>query len=182
MATRPEKNRIVVFDVETTGLPSYACYSGDAPMEHEILQLAMVDGDGVCLLNGQYRPARIRRWSEAQKVHGIAPKDVQGKPPIVDSLDRIQQIVDEAQLLVAYNVSFDRLFLQAVGISFSGKEFYDVMTSFAQRHGAMRRDGRGAYVSLQKCAAYYGYSLMPAHDAEADARATLSCYYSLLKE
>ena len=182
MITLPEKNRIVAFDVETTGLPRFVGNGKAAPLEHEILQLAMVDGEGTCLLNERYMPARVRSWPEAQKVHGIAPRDVREKPPITESLRRIQRIVDKAQLLVAYNFSFDQLFLKDAGISFKGKKHYDVMTSFAQRHGARRNDGRRAFVSLQKCAAHYGYSFAGAHDAEADARAALFCFFAFLEE
>ena len=174
------KERVLVFDTETTGLPSGL--NTKSTSGHEILQLAMIDGTGVLKLNEQFKPIRKREWPEAQKIHGIAPKDVQEKPSIETYTVEIQKHIDYAELLVAYNFHFDYVFLREAGISFSGKRYYDVMHEFSKKHGGKRRYGTKQYVSLKKCAAYYGYDLSGAHDAEEDARATLHCFIKLQEE
>jgi DNA polymerase III epsilon subunit-like protein len=72
--------------------------------------------------------------------------------------------------------------LRAAGVSFEGKRHYDVMKEFARLHGARNEFGRRGYVKLERCAAHYGYTIKGAHDAEADAKATLYCYHQLLRD
>ena len=167
------KEKILIFDTETTGLPDEV--EDSRFLEHEILQLAMIDGTGAIQLNEMLKPSRKMIWPDAQKIHGISPQDVQNKPGIETFKIEIQRHVDNSELLVAYNFQFDYMFLRAAGISFSGKRCYDVMREFARKRS---RKGKllNHYVSLKQCAAYYGYELNDAHDAEADARATLFCF------
>lgn len=49
--------------------------------QDEVLQVAVVDGTGAVLMNEYCRPQRHTAWADAQKVNGIAPQDVCGKPP-----------------------------------------------------------------------------------------------------
>lgn len=175
-----KKEKIIVFDTETTGLPDGV--NGNSTHGHEILQLAMIDGAGVLKLKEQFKPTRKREWLEAQRVHGITTRDVQHKPSIEAFKDEIQKHINYSELLVAYNFSFDYIFLKEVGISFSGKRYYDVMYEFSKKHVVNRRYGTISCVSLKKCAAYYGYDLSKAHDAEEDARATLHCFLQLQEE
>ena len=175
LAVRKEK--ILVFDTETTGLPGGA--NGSPTLGHEILELAIIDGTGQLKLKEQFKPIRKREWPEAQRIHGITPRDVQYKPSIEAFKDEIQRQIDYSELLVAYNFNFDYIFLREVGISFSGKRYYDVMLEFARRRSGGKSYRSRPYVSLKKCAAYYGYDLSEAHDAEEDARATLHCFLRL---
>ena len=177
---RINKDKIIVLDIETTGLPSD--FRGESGLEHEILQLAFLNGTGSILINERFRPMKKKVWAEAQIVHGIAPKDVQNKSTITDYISGIQTLVDSSELIVAYNLQFDLLFLQAVGISFSGKYYYDVMIEFARKHGKSRGYRFGKFVPLRECASYYGYNLTDAHDAEEDARATLHCFLNMQGE
>ena len=174
------KKKVLVFDTETTGLPN--SFSSSSLLDHEILQLAMIDGTGTLLVNEFFKPAKKKVWPEAQKIHGISPKDVCNKPAIREFSKIIQDFVDSAELLVAYNIQFDLLFLRSVGIKFLGKKYYDVMRGFSQSQGNRGRNKSMRRVPLKKCAAYYGYELADAHDAEADARATLHCFLKLQGE
>ena len=174
------KDKVIVLDTETTGLPSD--FGDESVLEHEILQLVIIDGTGAILMNELFKPKKKTTWPDAQTVHGIAPEDVRDKPAIADFASAIQHIVKSAELIVAYNIMFDLLFLRAVGISFSGKYYFDVMHEFARKHVNNRRYGSEKFVPLKKCANYYGYSLRDAHNAEADARATLHCFLQLQGE
>ena len=56
-------DRIICFDVETTGLD---------PKNDEILQLSIIDGNKNTLFNEYFKPERMKLWDQAQKVHGIS--------------------------------------------------------------------------------------------------------------
>ena len=171
------KEKILVFDTETTGLPDEP--ENSQSIDHEILQLAMIDGVGTLKFSEMFKPKEKRTWPEAQKIHGISTQDVEDKPNIETYKSDIQAYVNDSELLIAYNFYFDYTFLRAAGISFSGKRCYDVMKEFSRKQNSRKRGN--CYVPLKQCAAYYGYDLYDAHDAEADARATLFCFYQMLK-
>jgi DNA polymerase-3 subunit epsilon len=170
------KEKILVFDVETTGLPEN--FEDRALGGHEILQLAMIDGTGALLFNELFKPEQKTMWPEAQKIHGITPEDVRDCPGISAYKREIQAHIDASELLVAYNFPFDYRFLRAAGLSFAGKRTYDVMQGFSKMRGKGSR-GSSRFVSLTRCAEYFGYKLAGAHDAEADARATLHCFFKI---
>ena len=174
------KDKIIVLDTETTGLPKN--YSDCSLLEHEILQLVLLDGTDSVLMNELFKPIQKRKWAEAQMIHGITPEDVQKKPVVTNYTSAIQHLIDSSELIVAYNLQFDLLFLQAVGISFSGKHYYDVMYEFARKHSKSRKGRSGKFIPLKKCAAYYGYNLTDEHNAEADAKATLHCFLKMQGE
>lgn len=167
-----DTEKLLVFDVETTGLLE----SPDpAQNGNEILQLAMISGTGRVALNQHFRPRYKIAWPEAEKIHGISSADVQDKPLIEEFKPQIQNLIDAADLLIAYNFAFDYTFLRSAGISCNGKKYCDVMKVFANRRGL----GGGLqkrYSSLQKCAEYHGYQCNKAHDALQDAQATLHCF------
>ncbi|PQQ37227.1 hypothetical protein C6H68_14210 [Photorhabdus luminescens] len=55
---------MVYLDTETTGFePSY----------DELLEIAIVDDQGVTLLNTLLKPLVLTEWQEAQYIHGITP-------------------------------------------------------------------------------------------------------------
>jgi len=170
----------LVFDVETTGIPH--CFDIRSRREHEILQLALVNGLEQTLFNRMFAPIYVDAWGEAEKIHGIGSEAVKHLSPITAFKSDIQCIIDAAELLVAYNFRFDYYFLRNAGFSFSGKRYYDVMQEFARRHGKRRSDGSKAYVSLKTCADFYGYPSFREHDAEGDACATLHCYLKMQEE
>ena len=165
------RDRIVCLDVETTGLD---------PCSDEVLQIALVHGDGEVLLSRYVRPEHHSSWPLAQRTHGISPSMVEGCPSLASLKSEIEEIVDDAGLIVGYNVPFDLLFLQTAGISFDNASVFDVMREFAPvagRWDAYRQ--RYAWVSLTYCAAYYGIPLR-AHDALGDAQATLGCFWAMI--
>ena len=148
---------LAVLDFETTGL---------VPGQDEVLQVAVVDGTGAVLMNEYCRPQRHTAWADAQKVNGIAPQDVCGKPPFEALVPRLQEILSGARRVVAYNDGFEKAFLDAYGIPSRGLRWgEDPMAAFAQQMGGQKR-------SLSAVASFFGYEF-EAHDALADVRATL---------
>ena len=164
-------DRIVCLDVETTGLD---------PRADEVLQIAFVRGDGEVLLSRYVRPEHHSSWPLAQRTHGISPSMVEVCPTLASLKPEIKGILEDADLVVGYNVAFDLSFLQTVDISSRNALVFDVMREFAPvagRWDAGRQ--RYAWVSLAYCARYYGVPLR-AHDALGDARATLACFWAMI--
>ena len=160
---------LIVFDVETTGL-TY----GD-----EILQLSIVDGNGKLLLDQLFKPTHKTSWFEAQEIHRISPELVKNCPNISDYKKQIQKIVDQAELLVGYNINFDITFLENIGIDFEGKKTIDIMKVFAPVYGEWSEYfGDYKWQKLTTCAAYFGYNYCP-HLALEDVKATLYAYNKL---
>ena len=103
---RPED--IVVSDIETTGID---------PVIDEILQIALIDGNGEVLFESMIKPSKKKSWADATKVHGITPDMVKSAPTLVDIKNQIQEILDKAKLLVGFNsTGFDMKFLAVAGL------------------------------------------------------------------
>ena len=165
-------DRIVSLDVETTGLD---------PRSDEVLQIALVRGDGEVLLSRYVRPEHHSSWPLAQRTHGISSSMVEGCPSLALLKPEIEELFKDIDLIVGYNVTFDLSFLQAAGVSIGRAPAFDVMREFAPVAG--RWDSyrqRYDWVSLVHCARFYGISLR-AHDACEDARATLGCFWAMLE-
>jgi len=165
-----DKSKILVFDVETTGL---------SPTLDEIIQITILDGYGSELFSSYIKPTRHKIWIEAQRINGIRYEMVKDAPTFRKVKKEIQEIFNNAELIVGYNVDFDIEFIEAAGVVVTGTRF-DVMTAFASyragiEHSFYRKS------RLTECAEYFGYSFNP-HDAEEDARATLYCFDSMIED
>jgi len=158
---------IVVFDTETTGLSS---------MYDEILQLSIIDGDGNVLLNEYVKPYWSNEWEEAHKINGITPSMVKDSLYPHQLLPKVKGIFEAADTIIAYNIPFDKAFLEKWGIDFSGKSLIDVMQYFAPVYGEWNEYEQDyKWKSLSTCANFFGYEFK-AHDSLEDAKATLFCY------
>lgn len=167
------RERILCFDVETTGL------NAD---RDEILQLGILDGAGAILFSDYVRPMRHRSWPAAERVHGIKPDMVRAKRPISELVSELDGIFSQATLLVGYNLAFDIAFLKSVGVAMPTCLNFDVMREFAPVAGCRRlRSSSYTWTRLADCARHYGVRLRP-HDALADARATLACFWRMLED
>ena len=165
------RDRVVCLDVETTGLD---------PRSDEVLQIALVRGDGEVSLSRYVRPEHHSSWPLAQRTHGISPSRVEDSPSLAFLKPEIEEFFEGIDLIVGYNVAFDLSFLQTAGISFGNASVFDVSWSFAPVAGRWDADRRRyAWVSLACCAKYYGVPLR-AHDALGDARATLGCFWAMI--
>lgn len=173
LSSKIKPSQTVVFDVETTGLD---------PVHDEIIQFSAINGDGKVLLNTYVKPVRHTTWREAERVNGISPDMVKDMPTINDLWETIQSIFLSANLLIAYNGSFDIEFLRSAKIFVPDVEYYDVMFSFAEIYGEWN-DYYGEYKwqKLSKCAEYYGYEFK-AHDSLEDVKATLYCYNKICNQ
>lgn len=161
--------KIIVFDIETTGLDEY---------RDEVLQVSMIDGDGNVLFNSYVKPYFHTSWDAAEAVHGISPADVVDAPYAHEIADQVRSIFDSADMLIAYNGKFDISFLErwCISFSFQNRNYYDVMYAFAEIYGEWNEYYQSyKWQKLSTCAAYYGYQFK-AHDSLEDVKATLYCY------
>lgn len=159
-------------DLETTGL-NFA--------RDEILQIAIVNGDGEPLIDELVKPEKRSTWPAAQKVTGISPSDVADKPPFGHHRRRIVETLRDAELLVGYNLRFDLGFLKAAGIELPRCWYFDVMREYTFVARVRGRDGQYLWRPLHECAQHYGIEFSP-HDALSDIQATMLCFKRMLDD
>ena len=173
--TNANPEKVIIFDTETTGLNPYG--------NDEILQIAILNGKGEELFSSYIKPDMRKTWTKAAEVNGITPRMVKDAPHFSDVEEEIQNIFNNADVIVGYNVEFDIQFLNASGIKINKKSLiFDVMQEYAVARGV--KDGYyGDYkwCKLEQCARAYKYKF-EAHNAVEDSKATLHCYNSLLKD
>lgn len=144
----------VFVDTETTGL--------NQDGTDEVLEIAIVDSDGVTLLNTLVCPARHTAWPEAQKIHGICPQDVANAPTMASLLPKIAAICT-GKMVVFYNAPFDT--------SFFPVNFFPSAACAMRRYSELNSAG-ASWVKLSDAATESGYSALGKyHRAQADALA-----------
>jgi DNA polymerase-3 subunit epsilon len=167
-------DRVLVLDTETTGLD---------PERNEMLQLSIIDGNGTTLYNSYFHPC-ADTWTDAERVNGISPEDVQTAPQLSEELPKIAAILARAYLIIGYNLPFDMGFLRCSGVPVpAAAALHDVMLMFAPVYGEYSEYYEGyKWQKLTRAAAYYGYDWTEhgsAHNSLADCYATLFVYNSL---
>jgi DNA polymerase-3 subunit epsilon len=154
--------RTVFLDLETTGLN---------PRIDEIVEIGILDENGQVLLDTLVRPVWHRSWPGAQRVHGIAPADVQDAPTHEALRPRIIEAVRDA-LVVIYNAPFDAGFLRfelaaSAEIRCAMREFAEVFGEWSDWHGSYH------WQKLHVAADYVGFDWDGAnHRAINDCQAT----------
>lgn len=167
--SRYENLKKIVFDIETTGLNK----NGD----DEILSLSIIDEEGNVLLNQLFKPEHHTSWPRATEVNGIKYSDVKDKPTFKETLPVIQNIFNEAQMLIGYNsINFDLPLLKQKGLIVGNVEHFDVMAAFK----AYRKQKSNP--KLTTCANYFKFKWEEkAHTSLGDVKATLYCYKQMIK-
>lgn len=168
--------KIIVLDTETTGLTH----------EDDLLQVSIIGFDKQVLFDEYIKPTNATEWPEAMAVNGITPEMVKDCKTIDERREEIQKIIDEAELIIGYNIFFDLEMLESKGITWRGrgpKRVYDVMETFAEIYGEWNAYyGNYKWQKLSKCADYYGYEWeVDAHNSLGDVYATLYCYKEMEK-
>lgn len=154
----PEK--VYFVDVETTGLN---------PEVSEILQCAIVNGNGERLLNKFYDSWYLQ-WPEAEAVNHITKEAVEGLPVFEQEAFEVTKILADAKVIAGYNVRFDVGFLEAGGVSIPRCQIVDIMADFSH-HVAEYIIKRQ---SLASACRRISYDNLNPHDALDDCTATLA--------
>lgn len=161
--------KFVVLDFETTG------FDGE---EDDILQVAIIDDKGEVLMNQLCKPVQVKAWPEAAEINNIYPKDVVFCPTFEQIAPYVQDVLSRAAKIVAYNVSFEKKFLEGHGID--PKQFKwarDPMKMAAQYYNVQRGTNRYS-VKLSVIAKMVGFKYK-AHNALEDVKATRHIYLFL---
>lgn len=161
-------HRFFVLDTETTGLGA----------ADEIVQIAILDGDGDAILNQLIKPT-IPIPPVASAVHGIHDREVSDAPSFKDIYIRLSALL-AGQVVIAYNMDFDWRLLEQTAARYRlptmrvGKRDC-AMKQYARFKGVRQRNGRNyVWHKLGAAVAQEGLQVAQAHDALDDARMTLS--------
>ncbi len=162
-----------VLDTETTGLGA----------EDEIVQIGIVDRDGVALMNQMIKPT-IAIGPGAAAVHGISDRDVFEAPSFARVYSKLSALL-AGQAVVAYNMDFDWRMLQQTAARYGlpsvriGK-LNCAMQQYARFKGLRKSNGRNyVWHKLGNAARQEGIEIRWAHDALDDARMTLALIHKM---
>lgn len=92
----------IFFDLETTGFKN----------DDEILSMAFVDQEENVLLDTYVRPIYKEKWSEAEKINHLTYEMVKDAPTMNELQERVNAIVDSADVLISYGINFDYRFIK----------------------------------------------------------------------
>lgn len=162
-------NKVLILDTETTGLDFE---------QDEILQLSIINGDGMVVFDGYFKPQHKTSWEDAMKVNGITPEFVADKPSIADMHETLQQIIGSAETIIGFNTQYDLGMLKSAGIvPNENATVHDVMRMF------MKLKNRERFISLVRVAEHYGFIWEEdAHNSLGDIKATLFAYNKITEE
>lgn len=175
--TQP-KEKFVVIDFETTGTN----YNYSSPEMDEILSVSIINQDGKVLLNTLCNTERKKSWSNAQRVHGISPQDVQGYPTFPQILPQVLEILSSVDFVIAYNIVFEYRFVKSYIQITNPQYFSDYDINWAMHKDPMdmyaKHVGSRKWIKLSEAAKSFGYNFNP-HDSLEDVKATLFLYNQL---
>lgn len=153
----------VFLDTETTGLDGMA----------EIVDIAVIDGQGAILLDTLVRPTR-RIPAGATRIHGIRDEHVAAAPTWDDVFSRLVPIV-KGRRVVVFNADYDRKIIRQCctesGLSLPQSTWQCAMRAHAEYMGEPGWKGKGfRWHKLENAALAFG--IPPGgHRALADAEA-----------
>ena len=151
---------VVCLDVETTGLDTE---------RDGIVSLSIVDASGETLFDSRLHTYRRSDWTDAQRIHGISPRDVRDSPSVPQVRDEVETILDDAEVIVGYNhVGFDLPMMASNGFRIPDAGLFDVMLAYIDMTGPEVRH------RLVDCARHCKVDFSPHHSLD-DARATMAC-------
>lgn len=172
--------KLVVFDIETTGLDRE---------KDQIIQFSAIKYDKLNPKNPETLSLYIKPTGQytisvaALSKHHITPKFLEDKPEFIDVAQEIFDFISGCALLTYNGLSFDAPFLKRqfkeVGInwSFSEVPFYDSFLEEKRRNGHTLQDTYLRYIGSTMEA-----DGLNAHDALSDCFATLSIFLEQQKK
>lgn len=170
------KNKILVFDLEHTGY---------APPCNELLQFSAIWADGTVAANIYVKPSKTKKWKRTMEIHHITPEMVKDCPRINKVRPLIQQLFKQAKVIVGYSTKDDMSVFKTSYIRMPDPTkcmYVDISIPFIDIYGDKMEDGKKFLRrSLQKCAAFYGYTGDGWHNSLVDAEATAFCFNKMLE-
>lgn len=107
-------NKQIFFDTETTGL--------NRDGTDEILSISIINENEEILLHTYVKPEHHTSWEEAQEINKISPDMVKDSPTLTQLKPLLKEIFTSADEIIAYNIAYDRQFIEpALDIHFGDK-------------------------------------------------------------
>ncbi|MCC8173419.1 MAG: 3'-5' exonuclease [Odoribacter sp.] len=179
------------FDTETTGLPrKWDAPITDADNWPRLVQLAWIttDNEGNVLekRNEIIKPDGFTIPAHIAQIHGITQQYAcENGRELAEVMNEFSQKIDEADLLVGHNVSFDECI---VGVEFERLQIMNTLF-FKPKYCTMKAStnfcklpGKNGYKPLRLMELYEGLfqtKFNDAHNAMADVEATMKCFWKL---
>ena len=182
------------FDCETTGKADFKA-PPEASHQPRIVQVGLIlandKGEQLARCSLLIKPAGWQISEEAQKVHGISPRDCEvAGVDIRVAMNLIHSLAQQATVISAHNLSFDWLLLE-IEATRLGKKLTD-MPAFAKIEPFCTmleaipilklpgKFGNYKWPSLAETHRhFFGKEIEKAHDAMADVEACAKCYYAM---
>ena len=155
---------IIFFDTEFTG-------------NGELLELAIMNGDGALLYHSYFKPITSKQWKT--DIHHISPEMVANERSFSSCLPEIQPIFNNAKVLSGFSLKNDLKILEEHGIqNLKDKKIIDIHDYFWLIHKDEVKWNLDSMPSLIKCSKSLGiaFNEEDAHSASFDTELTLKCY------
>lgn len=179
------------FDTETTGLPkSWKAPVSDTDNWPRLVQIAWLhfDKEGNQIGAGDFivRPEGFTIPEDSASIHGISTERAMREGlPLSEVLSKFQNVIDQAEYLVAHNMSFDE---KIIGAEFLRLGTINILeekpkictmecaTNFCAIEGPYGYKWPKLSELHQKL---FGRDFPEAHDAAVDIRATATCFWEM---
>ena len=127
----------------------------------EILQVSIVGSNRQILFNEFIKPTHTTSWEGAQMVNKISPAMVENARPISEYIGKINEIFENADLIMGYNVNFDLGFLYQNGISkIDYSKVHDVMIEYSEYKKEINEYGSYRWFKLKEAVSdFFGYGI-----------------------
>ena len=120
-------DKVIVVRVETTTTGFHddttAGFHDDCswswPEKDEIIQVVLIDGKGAVLMDQLIKPEAATKWPAS---HGITPDIVKDAPRIHDVKGKIEELIDEAEVIVMSTRFEKKRIIDDEGIKINGKQ------------------------------------------------------------
>lgn len=184
------------FDTETTGLPkNYKAPYTDSDNWPRLVQLAWVltnnEGEEITAQEMVIRPQGYTIPQEASDIHRVTQeRAIDTGVPMHYALNSFYEVSHNcAGVVIAHNLSFDQKIMQA---EFHRKSMEDALRTFDGLEHICTMKSSTAYCQLPGNYGYkwpqlqelhqklFGEQFEEAHDALADVRATVKCFWELV--
>lgn len=184
---------ILFFDTETVGLPKdYRAPITDIENWPRMIQLAWTlvreNGDPLSTCTALIKPEGFLIPDEVLRIHGITNDEAYlNGEPLNDVLKSFAEALSDATLIVGHNISFDRkvvgaeLFRAGYDDLMHGKPRLCTMMKSTQYCQLPKEKGNGyKWPKLPELYWHlFGCDFKNQHDAGADVRATIDCFFEL---
>jgi DNA polymerase III epsilon subunit-like protein len=171
--TSNDPDKVIAIHIATTGI--------DIHEDHEILKVAIINKDGDYLFNSFIKPEIHTEWNEAEKFNGITPEMVKDAPIISDVAMDLQNIFDNAEIIVGHNLKFSKDYLEKfIEYSFDNKKLVDIMDIHRADYPGYKH--KLADVVQSFCPDKYDDFMKEANTLERTVTYLMESYNSLLRE